>query len=101
MQVRNMVRDRDAIKPDLTFEATKRQFSKKNPPLGEVQMKTLGIMTHDGVYTSLGLLLSDQCVHTIKVAAFEGTTQSQFKSFRHDLCMAFSFSDCKGRIQRC
>ena len=79
MQVRNMVRDRDAIKPDLTFEATKRQFSKKNPPLGEVQMKTLGIMTHDGVYTNLGLLLSDQCVHTIKVAAFEGTTQSQFK----------------------
>lgn len=78
MQVRNMVRDRDAIKPDLTFEATKRQFSKKNPPLGEVQMKTLGIMTHDGVYTNLGLLLSDQCVHTIKVAAFEGTTQSQF-----------------------
>lgn len=78
LQVRNMVRDRDAIKPDLTFEATKRQFSKKNPPLGEVQMKTLGIMTHDGVYTNLGLLLSDQCVHTIKVAAFEGTTQSQF-----------------------
>lgn len=78
LQVRNMVRDRDAIKPDLTFEATKRQFSKKNPPLGEVQMKTLGIMTHDGVYTNLGLLLSDQCVHTIKVTAFEGTTQSQF-----------------------
>ena len=42
-------------------------------------MKTLGIMTHDGVYTNLGLLLSDQCVHTIKVAAFEGTTHSQFK----------------------
>lgn len=42
-------------------------------------MKTLGIMTHDGVYTNLGLLLSDQCVHTIRVAAFEGTTQNQFK----------------------
>ena len=42
-------------------------------------MKTLGIMTHDGVYTNLGILLSDQCVHTIKVAAFEGTTQNQFK----------------------
>lgn len=36
-------------------------------------------MTHAGVYKNLGLLLSDQCVHTIKVAAFEGTTQSQFK----------------------
>ena len=30
-------------------------------------------------YTNLGLLLSDQCVHTIKVAAFEGTTQQEFK----------------------
>ena len=71
------VRDRDAIKPDLTFEATKGNFPRESP-LGEVQMKTLGIMTHDGVYTNLGLLLSDQCVHTIKVTAFEGTTQSQF-----------------------
>ena len=79
MQVRNMVRDRDAIKPDLTFEATKRQFFKKNPPLGEVQMKTLGIMTHDDVHTNLGLLLSDQCVHTYdQQTTFEGTTQSQF-----------------------
>ena len=42
-------------------------------------MKTLGIMTHDGVYTNLGLLLSDQCMHTIKAAAFEGTTQNEFK----------------------
>ena len=56
-----------------------KEFSKRNVSFGEAQMKTLGIMTHDGVYTNLGLLLSDQCVHTIKVAAFEGTTQNQFK----------------------
>lgn len=42
-------------------------------------MKTLGIMTHDGVYTNLGFLLSDQCVHTIKAAVFQGTTQNEFK----------------------
>lgn len=30
-------------------------------------MKTLGIMTQNGIYTNLGLLLSNQCVHTIKV----------------------------------
>lgn len=99
LQVSNMVRD--AIKPDLTMllhnetlnedgkqivavdiqQGTERLYyiAKKDLPLGEAQMKTLGIMTHDGVYTNLGLLLSDQCVHTIKVAAFEGTTQSQFK----------------------
>ncbi len=42
-------------------------------------MKTLGIVTQDGVYTNLGLLLSDQCVHTIKAAVFQGTTQREFK----------------------
>ncbi len=71
--------DMRSLNQELTFEAAKKQFAKKDLPLGEAQMKTLGIMTHDGVYTNLGLLLSDQCVHTIKVAAFEGTTQSQFK----------------------
>lgn len=33
-------------------------------------MKTLGIMTHDGVYTNLGLLLSDQCVHLELIEAY-------------------------------
>ena len=88
--IRRMIKETDgdhfedmrSLNQDLTFEAAKKQFAKKNLPLGEVQMKTLGIMTHDGVYTNLGLLLSDQCVHTIKVAAFEGTTQSQFKDRR-------------------
>ena len=42
-------------------------------------MKTLGLVTQDGVYTNLGLLLSDQCVHTIKAAVFQGTKQSEFK----------------------
>ena len=37
------------------------------------------MVTQDGVYTNLGLLLSDQCVHTIKAAVFQGTTQSEFK----------------------
>ena len=59
-----------SLEQDLTFEAARKEFSERNIPFGEPQMKTLGIMTHDGVYTNLGLLLSDQCVHTIKVAAF-------------------------------
>lgn len=46
---------------------------------GPAQMKTLGIVTQDGVYTNLGLLLSDQCVHTIKAAVFQGTKQNEFK----------------------
>ena len=85
--IRRMIKETDgdhfeemrSLEQNLTFEAAKKEFSKRNVLFGEAQMNTLGIMTHDGVYTNLGLLLSDQCVHTIRVAAFEGTTQNQFK----------------------
>ncbi len=85
--IRRMIKETDgdhfeemrSLEQNLTFDAAAREFSERNVLFGETQMKTLGIMTHDGVYTNLGLLLSDQCVHTIKVAAFEGTTQNQFK----------------------
>ena len=68
-----------SLEQDLTFEAAKKEFSERNILFGEAQMKALGIMTHDGVYTNLGFLLSDQCVHTIKAAVFQGTTQNEFK----------------------
>lgn len=85
--IRRMIKETDgdhfeemrSLEQDLTFEAAQKEFSERNILFGESQMKTLGIMTHDGVYTNLGLLLSDQCVHTIKVVAFEGTTQQVFK----------------------
>ena len=85
--IRRMIKETDgdhfedmrSLEQNLTFEAARKEFSERNIPFGEPQMKTLGIMTHDGVYTNLGLLLSDQCVHTIKAAAFEGTTQQEFK----------------------
>ena len=47
--------------------------------LEQPQMKTLGIINQDGIYTNLALLLSDQCVHTIKTAVFEGKNQNIFK----------------------
>ena len=85
--IRRMIKETDgdyfeemrSLEQDLTFEAAKKEFSERNILFGEAQMKTLGIITHDGVYTNLGLLLSDQCVHTIKAAVFQGTTQNEFK----------------------
>lgn len=71
--------ERRSLEQNLTFEAAKKEFTERNILFGTSQMKTLGIMTQDGVYTNLGLLLSDQCVHTIKAAVFEGTTQNEFK----------------------
>ena len=44
-------------------------------------MQTLGIVSKDGVY-GLGLLLSEQCPHTVKTAVFEGVDQNVFKGNR-------------------
>lgn len=88
--IRRMIKETDgdrfeemrSLEQNLTFEAATKKFTEYKLPFGEPQMKTLGVMSHDGVYTNLGLLLSDQCVHTIKVAAFQGTTQNEFKDRR-------------------
>ena len=85
--IRDMIKETDgdhfeemrSMEQNLTFEKAGKEFAGRNIKFGQAQMKTLGIMTQDGIYTNLGLLLSDQCVHTIKAAVFEGTNQNQFK----------------------
>ncbi|MDR1487815.1 MAG: putative DNA binding domain-containing protein [Deltaproteobacteria bacterium] len=71
-----------SLNQDLTFAEAAKEFETRNAPFGTGQQKTLGIMKMDGIYTNLGLLLSDQCVHTVKLAVFQGTTKSLFKDRR-------------------
>lgn len=71
-----------SINQDLTFEYAEKEFAERDVPFGEVQKKTLGIKNADGIYTNLGLLLSDQCVHTIKLAVYEGKEKVQFQGRR-------------------
>ena len=88
--IRKMIKETDgdhfeemrSLEQNLTFDVAKKEFAERKVPFGIPQMKTLGIMNHDGIYTNLGLLLSDQCVHTIKAAVFEGTIQNEFKDRR-------------------
>lgn len=68
-----------SLEQELTFDSAQKEFSDRNLPFGLVEMKTLGILSQDGIYTNLGLLLSEQCMHTIKAAVFEGTNQNVFK----------------------
>lgn len=65
-----------SLEQDLTFLSAKTEFDESNIPFKE---KNLGIQNQDGIYTNLGLLLSDQCKHTIKVAVFDGEKQSEFQ----------------------
>lgn len=67
---------------ELTFEAAEKEFELRNVDFGLLQKQTLKLIDHGGIYSNLALLLSDQCVHTIKVAVFQGTDQLVFKDRR-------------------
>lgn len=71
-----------SLEQKLTFKSTTKEFERRSIDFGPQQMQTLKLLNNDGIYTNLGLLLSDQCVHTIKVAVFQGTDQSIFKDRR-------------------
>lgn len=88
--IRRMIKETDGdrfeamrcLNQDLTFEATKKEFKLRKTDFGPQQMRTLKLIDQDGLYSNLALLLSDQCVHTIKVAVFQGTDQTIFKDRR-------------------
>jgi ATP-dependent DNA helicase RecG len=88
--IRRMIKETDGdrfeamrcLNQDLTFEATKKEFELRKTDFEPQQMRTLKLIDQDGLYSNLALLLSDQCVHTIKVAVFQGTDQTIFKNRR-------------------
>ena len=88
--IRRMIKETDgdcfeamrSLNQDLTFVTTKNEFDFRKIEFGSNQMQTLKLIDQDGLYTNLGLLLSDQCVHTIKVAVFQGIDQMLFKDRR-------------------
>ena len=86
----NMIKETDgekyeeirSLNQDLTFNETKQFFKTEDIPFGLNQQKSLRLQTADGVYTNLGLLLSDQSIHTTKLAVFEGLEKEIFKDRR-------------------
>lgn len=88
--IRRMIKETDgdrfeamrSLNQELTFEFTIKEFALRKVDFGSQQMRTLKLIDQDNLYSNLGLLLSDQCVHTIKVAVFQGTDQTIFKDRR-------------------
>ncbi|MCL1874496.1 MAG: putative DNA binding domain-containing protein [Clostridiales bacterium] len=71
-----------SLNQELTFLDAEKEFFLRDVQFGISQQKTLGIMTAGEIFTNLGLLLSDQCVHTVKLAIFEGLAKETFKDRR-------------------
>lgn len=85
--IRQMIKETDgdsfeklrSLNQNLTFNYANMIFEKADINFSDIQKKTLGIIGEDNLYTNLGLLLSDQCLHTLKIAVFEGKEKSIFK----------------------
>lgn len=66
----------------LTFKQATRFFAERLIPFEKIHQKTLHLRDEEDRFTNLGMLLSDQCEHTTKVAIFQGTDFSIFRDRR-------------------
>lgn len=88
--IRRMIKETDgdsfemmrSLEQNLTFQTAEAQFSKRNIPFDSTKMQTLGMVSQDGIYSNVALLLSDQCGSTIKAATFTGTDKTTFQDRR-------------------
>lgn len=112
--IRRMIKETDgdrfeemrSLNQELTFDEVGRVFQKKELPFGTQQMKTLGLINAENIYTNLALLLSDQCPHIIKAATFRGTNQDDFQDRREftgslikQLNDAYSYLDMRNQTK--
>lgn len=88
--IRRMIKETDgdsfesmrSLEQNLSFEAAEKQFKKRNIPFDSAKMQTLGMISADGIYSNVALLLSDQCPSTIKAATFSGEDKGTFQDRR-------------------
>lgn len=88
--IRKMIKETDgdcfedmrSLEQNLTFDAAKAQFAKCDVPFDASKMQTLGLVSPDGIYSNVAMLLSDQCSSIIKAATFSGTDKSEFQDRR-------------------
>lgn len=88
--IRQMIKESDgehfeemrSLEQELTFDAVRAEFEKRNVPFGRPQMETVKMVNREGIYSNLAYLLSDQCEHTVKLAVFQGNDQSLFQNRR-------------------
>ena len=111
--IRHMIKETDgdhfeemrSLNQELTFDSLTKEFQMRNVDFGAQQMRTLKLLDPDGLYSNLALLLSDQCIHTIKIAVFQGVDQTVFHDRREftgsllqQMNEAYDFIDFRNQI---
>ena len=85
-QIRKMIKEADGdnyesarcLEQNLTFTAAETAFQCYGVEFSVEKYRALGITQND-IYTNLALLLSDQCLHTIKIAVFSDELCTVFR----------------------
>jgi len=88
-QIRKMIKESDGdnfeasrcLEQDLTFAAAETAFQRYGVEFSVEKYRALGITQND-IYTNLALLLSDQCLHTTKIAVFKDEFCTEFRDSR-------------------
>ncbi len=87
-QIRAMIKESDgdafesmrSMEQALTFQSAKEAFKRYNIEFSKTKYRALGITTQaDELYSNLALIISDQCVHTTKVAVFADEENTRFR----------------------
>lgn len=87
-QIRQMIKTSDgdifenmrSLEQELTFTHAEKAFAKYGVEFSPVKFRSLGITdTTNDLYTNLALVLSDQCMHTTKIAVFADDSNTQFR----------------------
>lgn len=85
-QIRQMIKESDGdnfedgrcLEQELTFDAAQAAFRRYGVEFAAEKYRALGITQND-VFTNLALLLSDQCLHTTKIAVFNDEFCTEFR----------------------
>lgn len=85
-QIRKMIKESDGdnfessrcLEQELTFAAAETAFERYGVEFSVEKYRALGITQND-IYTNLALLLSDQCLHTTKIAVFNDKFCTEFR----------------------
>ena len=95
----------ESLEQSLTFSHAEGEFSRLGLALGAAELRTLGARRPDGLYTNLGLLLSDQCPPMVKSAAFADAARTEFAareehtgSILAQLSAAYTFADARNGL---
>jgi len=109
-QIRQMIKNADgdifeelrSMEQSLTFQSCVKTFSEHKVAFGEEKHPVLGIRNLQGLYTNLGMLLSDQCAYSVKVAVFSDEENTVFRDRKEFTGSVFTqMEDAFAYLQLC